>query len=58
MAILYQTIKNLSKDAHKQILIQELYEYGITELHGQDLYDLDYSTLRSLVARERIKRGQ
>jgi len=57
MAQFYQTVRNLSKETLKQIYIQELNEYGIYELRGTDLRDLDYYTLRSMVAAERISRG-
>lgn len=57
MAQFYQTVKNLSKETLKQIFVQELNEYGIYELRGTDLLDLDYYTLRSMMAAERISRG-
>lgn len=49
MGVLYTTVK-LSNEAKKQIIISELFVMGITDHNGKDLNELDYYSLRQLLA--------
>jgi hypothetical protein len=45
-----------SQELKRQIIIRQLLDLGKTEHQGQSIYDLDYYTLRNVLAMERVKR--
>ena len=50
---------NLSNEAMSQSFISDLLTMGVTNgMEGERLSDMDYYSLRSLLAAERIKRGE
>lgn len=49
MGVLYTTVK-ISQESKKQIMIQELIAQGVTEYKGKSLSELDYYTLRHVLA--------
>lgn len=49
MGVLFKTVK-LSNEAKKQIIIQDLLMLGVTDHNGKDLNELDYYSLRQLLA--------
>jgi hypothetical protein len=45
----------ISQELKRQIVIRQLLDMGITEHEGKSIYDLDYYTLRYILATERAK---
>lgn len=54
IGILYEKI-TFTQELKKQIMIRQLLDMGITEHQGQSIYDLDYYTLRFVLATEKAK---
>ncbi|WP_200894712.1 hypothetical protein [Bacillus alveayuensis] len=54
MGILYEKVQ-FSQELKRQIIIRQLLDMGITEHQGQSVYDLDYYTLRFVLATEKAK---
>jgi hypothetical protein len=54
MGILYEKVQ-YTQELKRQIMIGQLLDMGITEHQGQSIYDLDYYTLRYILATERAK---
>jgi hypothetical protein len=54
MGILYEKVQ-FSQELKKQIIIRQLLDLGITEYQNQSIYDLDYYTLRHVLAIAKIK---
>lgn len=54
MGILYEKVQ-YTQDLKRQIMIRQLIDMGITEHQGQSIYDLDYYTLRYVLAMEKVK---
>lgn len=55
MGVLYTTVK-ISQESKKQIIIQELLALGITDYNGEDLNNLDYYSLRQILATEKARK--
>jgi hypothetical protein len=55
MGILYEKVQ-YTQELKRQIIIRQLLDMGITEHQGQSIYDLDYYTLRHVLAMEKVKR--
>lgn len=45
----------LSQELKRKIVIQQLLDLGIREHQGQSIYDLDYYTLRYVLAMQKLK---
>jgi hypothetical protein len=54
MGVLYEKVQ-FSQELKKQIIIRQLLDLGITEYQNQSIYDLDYYTLRHVLAIAKIK---
>jgi predicted amidohydrolase YtcJ len=54
MGILYEKVQ-LTQELKRQIMIRQLVDMGITEHQDQSIYDLDYYTLRHLLAIQKLK---
>jgi hypothetical protein len=54
MGILNEKVQ-FSQELKKQIIIRQLLDMGITKHQGQSIYDLDYYTLRFVLATEKVK---
>jgi hypothetical protein len=54
MGILYEKVQ-LTQELKKQIIVRQLLDMGITEHQGQSIYDLDYYTLRHVLAMQKLK---
>jgi hypothetical protein len=54
MGILYEKVQ-LTQELKRQIMIWQLLDMGITEHEGKSIYDLDYYTLRHVLAIVKIK---
>ena len=54
MGILYEKVQ-LTKELKRQRMIRQLLDMGITEHQGQSVYDLDYYTLRHVLAMQKLK---
>lgn len=55
MGILYEKVQ-LTKELKRQMMIRQLLDRGIREYDGQSVYDLDYYTLRWLLATRKLER--
>jgi hypothetical protein len=44
-----------SQELKRQIIIRQLLDLEITEHQGQSIYDLDYYTLRHVLAMQKLK---
>jgi len=50
---------NISNEAMSQSFVSDLMTMGVTNgMQGERLKDMDYYSLRSLLAAEKIKRGE
>ncbi|MEK4606570.1 hypothetical protein [Geobacillus sp. FSL W8-1251] len=54
MGILYEKVQ-LTQELKRQMMIRQLLDMGITEHQGQSVYDLDYYTLRHVLAMQKLK---
>lgn len=54
MPITFERVK-VGKELKSQIIIQDLNNLGITEYQNQSLEELDYYTLRGVLAAARIR---
>jgi hypothetical protein len=54
MGILYEKVQ-LTQELKRQMMIRQLLDMGIREYDGQSVYDLDYYTLRFVLATEKVK---
>jgi hypothetical protein len=54
MGILYEKVQ-LTQELKRQIMIRQLLDMGIREHQGQSVYDLDYYTLRYVLAIQKLK---
>jgi glycosyltransferase A (GT-A) superfamily protein (DUF2064 family) len=45
---------SFSQELKRQILIQQLKDFGIHHYQNQSIYDLDYYTLLHLLAKEKV----
>jgi hypothetical protein len=54
MVILYEKVQ-YTQELKRQIMIRQLIDMGVTEHQGQSIYDLDYYTLRYILATEKAK---
>jgi hypothetical protein len=54
MGILYEKVQ-YTQELKRQIMIRQLIDMGVTEHQGQSIYDLDYYTLRYILAAEKAK---
>ncbi|NNV08120.1 hypothetical protein ETC03_17815 [Geobacillus sp. MMMUD3] len=55
LGILYEKVQ-LTQELKRQMMIRQLIEMGITEYEGTPVYDLDYYTLRWLLATQKLER--
>lgn len=55
MGILYEKVQ-LTKELKRQMMIRKLLDMGITEHEGTSIHDLDYYTLRWLLATRKLER--
>ncbi|WP_164834594.1 hypothetical protein [Geobacillus sp. JS12] len=55
LGILYEKVQ-LTKELKRQMMIRQLLDMGIREHQGQSVYDLDYYTLRWLLATRKLER--
>lgn len=55
MGILYEKVQ-LTQELKRQMMIRQLLDMGITEHEGASVYDLDYYTLRWLLATRKLER--
>lgn len=56
MGILYEKVQ-LTQELKRQMMIRQLLDMGITEYEGTSVYDLDYYTLRRLLATQKLTRS-
>jgi hypothetical protein len=54
MGILYERVQ-YTQELKRQMMICQLIDMGITEHEGKSIYDLDYYTLRFVLATEKAK---
>lgn len=54
MGILYEKVQ-LTKELKRQMMIRQLLDMGIREHQGQSVCDLDYYTLRHVLAMQKLK---
>jgi hypothetical protein len=54
MGILYEKVQ-YTQELKRQMMIRQLLDMGIREYDGQSVYDLDYYTLRYVLATEKLK---
>jgi hypothetical protein len=54
MGILYEKVQ-YTQELKRQMMIRQLIDMGITEHEGKSIYDLDYYTLRFVLATEKAK---
>jgi hypothetical protein len=54
MGILYEKVQ-LTQELKRQMMIRQLLDMGIREHQGQSVYDLDYYTLRHVLAMQKLK---
>ncbi|WP_187252122.1 MULTISPECIES: hypothetical protein [unclassified Geobacillus] len=54
MGILYEKVQ-ITRELKRQMMIRQLLDRGIREYDGQSVYDLDYYTLRHVLALARLK---
>jgi hypothetical protein len=54
MGILYEKVQ-YTQELKRQMMIRQLIDMGVTEHQGQSIYDLDYYTLRYILATEKAK---
>ncbi|WP_420769160.1 hypothetical protein ACNR9V_03125 [Parageobacillus thermoglucosidasius] len=55
MGILYEKVQ-LTRELKRQMMIRQLLDRGIREYDGQSVYDLDYYTLRHVLAMQNFAR--
>ncbi|WP_187298830.1 hypothetical protein [Geobacillus thermoleovorans] len=55
MGILYEKVQ-ITRELKRQMMIRQLLDRGIREYDGQSVYDLDYYTLRWLLATRKLER--
>ncbi len=56
LGILYEKVQ-LTQELKRQMMIRQLLDMGITEYEGTSVYDLDYYTLRRLLATQKLTRS-
>ncbi len=54
MGILYEKVQ-ITQELKRQMMIRQLLDRGIREYDGQSVYDLDYYTLRHVLAMQKLK---
>jgi hypothetical protein len=54
MGILYEKVQ-YTRELKRQMMIRQLIDIGIKEHEGKSIYDLDYYTLRFVLATEKAK---
>ena len=54
LGILYEKVQ-LTQELKRQMMIRQLLDMGITEYEGTSVYDLDYYTLRYVLAMQKLK---
>ena len=54
MGIIYEKVQ-ITRELKRQMMIRQLLDMGITEHQGQSIYDLDYYTLRNVLAMQKLK---
>ena len=54
LGILYEKVQ-LTKELKRQMMIRQLLDRGIREYDGRSVYDLDYYTLRHVLAMQKLK---
>ena len=54
LGIPYEKVQ-LTKELKRQMMIRQLLDRGIREYDGRSVYDLDYYTLRHVLAMQKLK---
>jgi hypothetical protein len=54
MGILYEKVQ-ITRELKRQMMIRQMLDMGIREHQGQSVYDLDYYTLRHVLAMQKLK---
>ena len=55
LGILYEKVQ-ITRELKRQMMIRQLLDRGIREYEGQSVYNLDYYTLRWLLATQKLER--
>lgn len=55
LGILYEKVQ-ITRELKRQMMIRQLLDRGIREYEGRSVYDLDYYTLRWLLATRKLER--